>query len=126
MSWVATVASVAVGVAFLVAGASKVAAGQNWNDQARGLGAPTLVIPVLPWIEILLGAALIVQVGQPVVAASALVLLLAFTTLVVRRLAQGRHPPCACFGAWSAKPIGPSTVLRNVVLIALALLALAA
>ena len=39
------------------------------------------------------------------------------------RLAEGRRPPCACFGALSRRPVGPGSVVRNVVLIALALLA---
>ena len=124
MSTLAIVASVLLGVAFLVAGGSKIAAGDAWPEQARGLGAPRLVIPVLPWFEIVLGAVLVVQVARVAAAFVALVLLLAFTALIVRRLAQGRHPPCACFGAWSAAPIGWSNVVRNLALMALALLAL--
>ena len=124
MNWVATVASVTIGVAFLVAGASKIAAGPNWPEQARGLGAPNFAIPILPWVEIVLGALLVSQVGRDIAAVGALVLLAAFTALVGYRLSQGRHPPCACFGAWSAKPIGPGTVVRNIVLMVLALLVL--
>ena len=124
MSALAIVASVLLGVAFLVAGGSKIAAGDSWPEQARGLGAPRVVIPVLPWFEIVLGAVLVVQVARVVAAVVALVLLLTFTLLIVRRLAQGRHPPCACFGAWSAAPIGWSNVVRNLALMALALLAL--
>ncbi len=124
MSALAIVASVLLGVAFLVAGGSKIAAGDSWPEQARGLGAPRFVIPVLPWFEIVLGAVLVVQVARVAAAAVALVLLLMFTALIVWRLAQGRHPPCACFGAWSATPIGWSNVVRNLALMALALLAL--
>jgi uncharacterized membrane protein YphA (DoxX/SURF4 family) len=120
------VASVLLGVAFLVAGGSKIAAGESWPEQARGLGAPRLVVPVVPWVEIVLGAVLVVQVARRAAALVALVLLLAFTVLIVRRLAQGRHPPCACFGAWSAKPIGWRTVARNLMLMALAVIALSA
>ena len=124
MSTLGIVASVLLGVAFLVAGGSKIAAGDSWPEQARGLGAPQFVIPVLPWFEIVLGAVLVVQVARVAAAVVALVLLLMFTALIVRRLAQGRHPPCACFGAWSAAPIGWGNVVRNVALMALALLAL--
>ena len=56
-------------------------------------------------------------------AVAAAALLGAFTVLLVVRLAQGRRPPCACFGAWSTRPVGFGSVARNVVLIALALLA---
>lgn len=123
MSSLAVVASVALGVAFLVAGGSKIAAGPNWPEQARGLGAPEVVVPVLPWAEIVLGAVLVAQLAPVTSAVVAVVFLVAFTILIVVRLAQGRHPPCACFGAWSAKPLGWGHVLRNLTLIVVALIA---
>ncbi|MGE5211694.1 MAG: MauE/DoxX family redox-associated membrane protein [Acidobacteriota bacterium] len=123
MSVVGTVASILLGAVFLVSGASKIAAGPAWPAQAQELGAPTMLVRVLPWFEIVLGAVLVVQVARTVAAVVALVVLGAFTTLIVRRLAQGRHPPCACFGAWSAKPLGPGHVVRNVGFMALAVLA---
>ena len=121
----ATIASVLLGVAFLVAGGSKLAAGPSWPDQARGLGAPALAVPALPWLELVLGAVLVVQLAPVAAGVSSLVLLGAFTALIVRRLAQGRHPPCACFGAWSAKPLGWGHVARNLALAALAVVTIA-
>ena len=88
------------------------------------MGAPAVVVPVLPWFEIVLGAVLVVQVARVPAAAVAAVVLVAFTALIVRRLAQGEHPPCACFGAWSATPLGWSHVVRNVALISLAVVAM--
>ena len=117
-------AAILLGLAFLLAGGSKLAAGPGWDEQARGLGAPTVVIPVLPWFELALGAVLVVQVAPTVAAVVALGLLAAFTVLIVRRLAEGRHPPCACFGAWSAKPLGWGHVARNAALIGLGVVAL--
>ena len=124
MDTVAFVASIIVGVAFVVAGGSKIAAGASWPAQARGLGAPTWTIPFVPWVEIAVGALLIAQAVPPWPAVAALVMLVAFTALIGNSLAHGRHPPCACFGAWSAKPIGPAHLARNGVLIVVALLAL--
>lgn len=124
MSAVGLVASVLLGVVFLVSGGSKIAAGPAWPEQAAGLGAPSIVVPVLPWVEIVLGAILVMQVAPGVAAATALVVLAAFTALIIRRLAQGRHPPCACFGAWSAKPLGAGHVVRNAVFMVLGVLAL--
>lgn len=124
MNLVAVVASVLVGAAFVVAGGSKIAAGPDWPTQARNLGAPAFVIPVVPWIEIALGAILIVQFGRRTAAAAALVVLAAFTGLILLRLAEGKRPPCSCFGAWSSKPLGFGHVVRNVALIALATLSL--
>jgi len=124
MSAVGLVASVLLGFVFLVSGGSKIAAGPAWPEQAAGLGAPSIVVPVLPWVEIVLGAILVMQVAPVAAAATALVVLAAFTALIIRRLAQGRHPPCACFGAWSAKPLGAGHVVRNAGFMVLGVLAL--
>jgi uncharacterized membrane protein YphA (DoxX/SURF4 family) len=123
---IAVVASVVLGVAFVVAGGSKLAAGEQWPAQARGLGAPQWSIPIVPWMELALGAVLVAQVARRAAALAALAVLVAFTGLIVMRLREGRHPPCACFGAWSAKPLGVGHVVRNAVLAALAVVALAA
>lgn len=123
MSTISFVASLIVGIAFLVSGGSKIASGARWHDDARRLGAPDWAIPVLPWIELIVGALLIVQVARPVPALLALALMLAFTVLIALRLAAGEHPPCACFGAWSARPLGWAHVARNLALVALCVLA---
>ena len=124
MSLVGQVASILLGIVFLVSGASKIAAGPAWPDQARGLGAPAVVIPVVPWVEIALGAVLAMQVAPLAAAVVALLVLAAFTTLIIRRLRQGQHPPCACFGTWSTKPLGAGHVARNVGFMALAVVSL--
>ena len=121
---VGTVASIVLGLVFLVAGGSKIAAGQDWPVQAVGLGAPRWVIPFVPWVEIVVGAALVVQVARRPAVLVALAILLAFTTLLAVRLSEGKRPPCACFGAWSAKPLGPGHLARNAALIAVAGVAL--
>jgi len=90
------------------------------------MGAPAAVLPVVPWFEIALGAVLVVQVARVAAAVVALCVLVAFTALIVRRLAEGQHPPCACFGAWSAAPLSWSHVVRNAVLIVLAVVAIVA
>ena len=107
MAAVGLVASFLLGFVFLVSGASKIAAGPAWPEQARGLGAPSFVVPVLA-------------------AVTALVVLVLFTALIARRLAQGQHPPCACFGTLSTKPLGRGHVIRNVGFMALAVAALLA
>lgn len=121
---VGAVASIVLGLVFLVAGGSKIAAGQDWPVQAVGLGAPRWVIPFVPWVEIVVGAALVVQVARRPAVLVALAILLAFTTLLAVRLSEGKRPPCACFGAWSAKPLGPGHLARNAALIAVAGVAL--
>lgn len=119
-----TVAAIVVGVVFLVAGGSKLAAGQQWPADAAALGVTRSVALVVPWVELAIGAALVVRLLMPLPAIAALVMLLAMTVLLAGRLAAGEHPPCACFGAWSARPIGGGHLARNAVFVALAVLAL--
>jgi hypothetical protein len=123
---VGAVAAVVLGIAFVLAGAAKLAAGETWRSQAQGMGAPSWSVPVLPWVELVLGAALVTLIARRPAAVAALVLLAAFTSLILRRLRAGEHPPCACFGAWAARPLGRGHVARNAVLAALAVVALVA
>lgn len=125
MSTLATIASVLLGASFLVAGGSKLAAGAAWPAQARDLGAPAVTIPVVPWVELGVGAALVFGLVRPFPAVVAIVLLVVFTGLIALRLSQGRRPSCACFGAWSATPIGAGHLLRNGALIVIGVVALA-
>ena len=48
-------------------------------------------------------------------AIAAAVLLVAFSVAIARQLVDGRHPPCACFGAWSQTPArrGPPRAQRR-------------
>lgn len=124
MRLIADVAAVVVGLAFLVAGSSKLAAREGWRRQAADLGAPAVAVAPLPWLELIIGASLVVWLGRPFAAIAAIVLLIAFTGLLALRISQGRRPACACFGAWSASPIGPKHLARNGALLALAVLAL--
>jgi hypothetical protein len=54
----------------------------------------------------------------------ALLTLQAFTLLLLANLGRGHRPVCACFGSWSAKPIGNGHVVRNVAMMVLAVIAL--
>lgn len=122
----AAAAAIVVGAAFLLAGGAKIAAGPGWPVQAAALGAPTVVIPIVPWVEIGIGALLCAQIARPAVASVAAAMLLAFTALLATRLAHGQHPPCACFGSWSAKPLSWKHLARNAVLLAIAVVAIVA
>lgn len=123
MTVVGIVAAVALGGMFVAAGVAKLAMGEQWPAQARDMGAPGPLIPVVPWFEIVLGALLVVQFARSIVALVALGLLVVFTALIALRLAQGRRPPCACFGAVTATPIGPAHLVRNAVFMVVALVA---
>ena len=116
------IASVILGGVMCIAGGSKVAMGKRWPVEAESLGAPKAIAPIVPWVEIALGALLIVQLKPEVVGSLSLVLLVTFTLLIVRQLQKGHRPVCACFGSWSSKPLSGKHVARNVGFIALALI----
>jgi uncharacterized membrane protein YphA (DoxX/SURF4 family) len=121
---VARVTGLVLGAVFVVAAVSKLVAGTAWVAQARELGAPTPVATALPGVELIVGSLLVAGVASPLPAIAALVLLVAFSVAIARQLVDGRHPPCACFGAWSQRPLGEGHLLRNAALIVLALVAL--
>ena len=114
------VVTVLLGAVFLASGVMKVASPRQWRAQSAGLGVPGAVAPVVPFTELVVGALLVAQIARRPVAAVAAGLLVAFSALLVVRLLQGRRPPCACFGAWSSKPIGWGNVARNAVFLGLA------
>lgn len=123
MQWVGVAAAVVVGIVFVVAGAAKLAAGPAWPANARDLRAPPWAIPIVPWLEMLVGATLAAQVAPPYPAIAALVLLTTFSVLIAVRLRAGERPACACFGQWSASPLGAHHLLRNGALAGLAVVA---
>ena len=116
---IAALCRIVVGVVFLASGALKLRQA-SWPGTARAFGAPGFVIPLLPRVELVLGAMLAAQIGGPWVPLAALVLLLVFTGAIAAQLARGRQVPCACFGELSAKPVSGMTIARNGALCVLA------
>jgi hypothetical protein len=118
---VGTVAGVIVGVVLVVAGVAKLTS-RGWPAQAGAIGAPRWAIRVVPMLEIVIGATLVARL--PYAGWAAFALLLAFTVFLVAALARGVEAPCACFGSMRARPVTWWSVVRNVALMALALLSL--
>lgn len=123
MNLAAIVSAVVVGLVFLVAGVAKAASFNRWRAEATGMKVPRFVVPFVPGVEIVLGAMLVAQVSRTAAAAAAALMLLGFTMVILARLADGERPPCACFGPLSARAIGARDVVRNVVLIVVAMVA---
>jgi hypothetical protein len=117
------VAAALVAVVLLVAGVSKLARPTRWRTESAGMGVSWRLAQGVPYVETVLGALLLVQLWRHGVAWCAAALFVVFTLLLVVRLAQGRRPPCACFGSLSPTPIGAAHVARNAVFIALAVAA---
>ncbi len=114
-----------LGLVFVVAGASKLARGREWPVQAAELGAPRRLAVAVPWWELCVGALLLTGLVEPWPALAALITLAGFTAAIVVQLRRGRHPQCACFGAWSTAPLGARHVWRNAALAVIAVLAAA-
>lgn len=107
-----------VGAVILFAGASKLTGFQQWKADARSQGLWPLVAYVLPGIELLLGALLMVLAPTAVVLGAATLLLLVFTAYLVVMVATKSTVPCACFGAKFSRPPSMRDVLRNCVMMA--------
>jgi len=122
VSNLANASGIALGVLLVVAGGAKIAAGPQWPAQAAQLGTPRAVAVVVPWLEIVVGVAVAARLAVPLPAIAAIVLLVAFSALLVARLRGDERPPCACFGAWSASPLSWWHVARNVGMLVLAVL----
>lgn len=124
MDVLGVLAAVCLGAVFVIAGATKVALGAAWPAQARAMGAPMPIATIVPAVELVVGAALVTRIAMPVPALVAIGLLVAFSVLIARQLVDGRHPPCACFGAWSHRPLSGAHLVRNGVMILVAIVAL--
>ena len=114
------IASIILGCAMCAAGAAKIVMGARWPVEAASMGAPRLLVPVLPWIEIATGALLLAQWQRETIALIVGVLVFGFSLVIVAHLTRGRHPTCACFGSWSARPLGWTHLVRNAVMVVLA------
>jgi Methylamine utilisation protein MauE len=116
-------AAIALGGVLLLSGALKVVGRPVWRAQAAELGVPRAVAAVVPFVELVLGGLLVVDVLRHDAAVLAGLLLIGFTAFIVRLLRRGSRAPCACFGSLSRSELGWSAVVRNLVLIALAVVA---
>ncbi len=114
-----TAIRVVLGLVMLAAGVGKLS-NRAWPSQARALGAPVRLIPLVAPVELALGAALVAGITPRVAAAATAAVLAVFTGLLVVRLQQGVRPPCACFGGRRPRPIDHWSVVRNGALIAAA------
>ena len=117
-STVARILAAIVGAAVAWAGAQKLTALGTWLAAARAQSLPRAVALVVPPVELLLGASLVVT--EP-----AAVTLGAVTVLPTETCTARNTVPCACFGTRASRPPSGRDIARNVLMIA-ALVAAAA
>src|SRR5579872_4867489 len=117
------VARLLLAVVFLVASFSKLADLAGSRRAMAAFGIPEryagLVGLALPLAELAIAILLIPGRTAWWAAIAALALLAAFIIGIGVNLAQGKKPDCHCFGQIYSEPIGPSTLIRNVVLAAI-------
>lgn len=124
MSEVAWVCAAIVGTVYVWAGATKLQARDAWAAQARDMGTPKWTIPFVPFVELALGAVLILGWWPRLASLAGIALLVAFSLLIGINLMRGNRPACACFGVRSARPISWLFVARNTLFVGLLLVAL--
>jgi hypothetical protein len=119
----ASISAVVLAVVFGWAAVAKLARLDATRRAFAELGLPAAAAlgVAVPVVELAVAASLIVR--PAVGAAFALALLAAFTLVVIRAVSSGSPSGCACFGARRVEPVGPSDVVRNGLLAALAALA---
>src|SRR3954468_5895904 len=109
---------------FVVAGLTKLADRAGSQKAVADFGVPSALAPalgiLLPLAELVVAGALIPTVTAWWGALGAFALLLLFVVGIAANLARGRKPDCHCFGQLHSAPAGWSTLVRNVVLAAIA------
>ena len=123
MDTVGLVAGILLGLVLIAAGVLKLIEGPAWLKQAADMDVSRPLAMIVPYVEIVLGVLVAVQLFAPWPAVAALLLLVTFTVVIVRRILDGSRPPCACFGSRSKRPLGAYHVIRNLVFLALAVVA---
>jgi uncharacterized membrane protein YphA (DoxX/SURF4 family) len=115
---------------FVVAAVGKARDQAGTRHSLESFGIPRALAPtvavVLPIVEIAIAVALVPVATAWWAGVAALVLLVAFTAALTVGLLRGVEADCHCFGAVSSRPVGPATIARNLVLVALAVVLVAA
>jgi thiol-disulfide isomerase/thioredoxin/uncharacterized membrane protein YphA (DoxX/SURF4 family) len=118
-------ARLALAAVFAAAGVGKMLDLSGSVAAVQGFGLPAkFARPIgiaLPFVE-LLAAVLLIPVSTALAGALiAGVLLVGFLGGMVNSLRKGERPDCHCFGQLHSEPVGPSTIIRNGVLLLVAL-----
>lgn len=125
MEYLPFAARLAIAAVLAFSGFSKLFDAWAVTAAAEGLGlgrtAARWAGRLLAPLEILIALLLLPGRTGYAAGAAALVVFTAFALLIAWNLAQGRRPPCACFGEAQAAPISGLTLARDLGLIALAL-----
>jgi thiol-disulfide isomerase/thioredoxin/uncharacterized membrane protein YphA (DoxX/SURF4 family) len=124
MESILLLARVVLAAVFAVAGIAKLLDLTGSRKSLQDFGVPDIFARpfalLLPLAELICAGSLLFDSTAWRGAIGVAVLLLLFIVGIGINLARGRKPDCHCFGQLSSKPVGPATVVRNVVLLGLA------
>src|SRR5216684_2235261 len=124
MDVVLFIARLLLAAVFIVAGFAKLADLPGSRQALRDFGVPAVLANpfgvLLPLAEIAVAVALIPSASAWWGALGALALLLLFVAGISYNLACGRTPDCHCFGQIHSSPAGWPTLIRNLLLAAVA------
>ena len=111
-------------VVFSVAAFAKFFDPEGTRKALEGFSVPeplrTPLVKVLPAIELVVALALLFVTSSWAGAVGAALLLIVFLAGMFYQLALGNAPNCHCFGQLHNEPVGASSVIRNLVLLAVA------
>ncbi|HAF14586.1 MAG TPA: hypothetical protein DHU55_00330 [Blastocatellia bacterium] len=110
---------IALSAVFGIAGVTKLIDQPGTRKAVKDFGAPNPLAPtlafVLPFLELSVAAGLLFSNSVWWSALAGLLLLGLFVVAIGVNLAQGRTHDCHCFGQLYSRPLGWSTLVRNVV-----------
>ena len=119
------VARLTLALVFAVAGVAKLLDLPGSRKSLGDFGVPTALTPagalLLPLVELACTVALMWARWAAFGAYSAIALLAVFIVGITVSLARGRTPNCHCFGQLSSSPVSWRTLVRNLGLLALAI-----
>jgi thiol-disulfide isomerase/thioredoxin len=110
---------IALSVVFSLAGITKLMDQPGTREAVKNFGAPNAIAPavafVLPLIELAIAAGLLFSETTVVSSIAGILLLGLFVVAISVNLARGRAHDCHCFGQLYSRPLGWSTLARNIV-----------
>jgi protein-disulfide isomerase len=110
---------IALSAVFGVAGVTKLLDQRGTREAVKNFGAPEALAPtlavLLPLIELAIAAGLLFSKTAGVSAMAALLMLAVFVAAIGVNLARGNTHDCHCFGQLYSRPLGWSTLVRNIV-----------
>ena len=120
----------ALALVFACAGVAKLLDRKGFGTTLIAFKTPAVAVRPLsvavPLVELAIAGLLIPKATAVAGAIAAAALLIVFSAAVGLALRRGDKPDCNCFGQAHSAPIGPSTLARNALLAALAVLVAAA